>query len=110
MALQEIDCLVVRGVFMIKVGDWVEVVNFNNDLNRTKGYIVELDDEFSEALFISVSHPKWGKVIGKQWFDLVFLSPINNKRETGDLKALIDWALDERDEETFKGLVELMES
>lgn len=95
---------------MLKIGDWAKIVDFHKDFDGTIGIIIDENKEVDgghELLFKAHRHPDRGTMSGKRWFNLEKVQPLPMQLTKQDINDSIDWALDDKDEETFYRLLEM---
>lgn len=87
------------------VGDWVEAINSGSHWDGLIGYIEDEREGGGEFKFRAVRHRTRGRMAGAVWIPKDYFKPLEEGLTKSDIDQLIDWALDERDKETFDRLV-----
>lgn len=91
---------------MFKGGEWIEIVNFHELADGTICYVQRVKDfaDDQELYCVAVRNKRGGVSNGARWLPSRNCYKLPNELEKNDLNDLIDWALDERDEDTFMRL------
>lgn len=85
-------------------GEWVKLVNLPQELqhiSQTICFVIDTDEKNNQSLVQGVRHEIKGHMPGQKWFGNEYLYRMPMELGLADMDAMIDWALDAKDEELF---------